>query len=99
MTSLVCGCRAGEGGAGLDAHHVLLNQTLGNLRGLPAAGTALVQRIVSVTQLFNDMLQTAACHFRGGIGMGSQHQSAVYGKAGRASVSGPDFGLDRKSDV
>lgn len=75
---LVGGSRSREGRAGFDANHVLFHQALGYLSRFPSAGTTLVQRIFAISQLLDDMLETATGDFRLSVGMGAQHEGAVH---------------------
>ena len=82
-TSLVGGSGGRVAGHALDAHHVLLHQTLGGAHTLPAHRGALVQRIVAVAQLLDDVLQAAALQLGHAVGVGTQHQRAEHRKTRR----------------
>nr|DAR39467.1 MAG TPA: hypothetical protein [Caudoviricetes sp.] len=98
---LVRGCAGRVARHTFNADHVLLHQTLGGAHSLPAHGRTLVQRVITVAQLLDDVLQTAAFQLGHAVGVGAQHQRAEHGQTRRAGGVLPDLrlaGLD-EADV
>ena len=89
----VCRRSGGIAGHALDAHHVLLHQTLGSAHPLPAHRGALVQRIVAVAQLLDDVLQAAAFQLGDAVGVGAQHEGTKDGQTLRTGSVLPDLRL------
>ena len=65
----------------LNADHVLLNETLGNLDRLPTRGSTLVERVTRTgrTELLHNVLQTAALNVGDTVGVRADDHRAVDG--------------------
>ena len=79
----------------LDTNHVLLNETLGGLEGLPASGRTLVEGVSRTgrTELLDDVLQAAAGDISGRIGVGTDEHGHVDGQVVSTSLL-EDLSLD-----